>query len=96
MVVFVDGVDICDTCTANFGKPKCLKLENDGWLILYGVNDKVFWKKGPRGFRLNVQDNSHVVLYPEIGDAIWATERFFKAGKWCAGYLQRREDGFDN
>jgi len=81
MVVFVDGLgDISDTGTANLGEPNCLKLEGDGWLILYDVDGKELWKKGPRGFHLNVQDNSHVVLYPVNGDAIWATDMFIKAG----------------
>jgi len=81
-VVFVDGLgDICDTGTANHGIPKCLKLEDDGWLIIYGADGKELWKKGPNGYRLNVQDNSHVVLYPSKGDAIWATDAFIKAGR---------------
>jgi hypothetical protein len=82
MVVFVDGLgDICDAGTANLGAPNCLKLEDDGWLVLYDVDGNELWKKGPRGVRLNVQDNSHVVLYPVTGDAIWATETFIKAGR---------------
>jgi hypothetical protein len=80
MVVFVDGLgDICDTGTTNLGNPKCLKLEDDGWLVLYDVDGNELWKKGPRGLHLNVQDNSHVVLYPASGDAIWATDMFIKA-----------------
>lgn len=83
MVVDVDGVgDICDTGTTNLGLPKCLKLEDDGWLVLYDVDDNPLWKRGPRGVRLSVQDNSHVVLSSPVGygDAIWATDLFFKAG----------------
>lgn len=81
MVVIVDELgDICDTGTANLGVPKCLKLEDDGWLVLYDIDGNELWKKGPRGFRLNVQDNSHVVLYPASGNAIWATDVFIKAG----------------
>lgn len=81
MVVFVDGRgDICDTGTTNIGEPKLLKLDGDGWLVLYDVDDNALWKKGPRGDHLDVQDNSHVVLYPVTGDAIWATDLFFKAG----------------
>ena len=79
MVVTVDGVDICDTGTANTGKPTCLKLEEDGWLVLYDVDDNELWKKGPRADHLDVQNNSHVVLYPTTGGAIWATDLFFKA-----------------
>jgi len=83
MVVDVDGVgDICDTGTTNLGVPKCLKLDADGWLVLYDIGDNPLWRKGPRGIRLSVQDNSHVVLSPPVGygDAIWATDVFFKAG----------------
>jgi len=65
---FVDGLgNICDTGTANLGEPKCLKLKDDGWLVLYDVDGKELWKKGPRGAHLDVQDNSHVVLYPASG-----------------------------
>lgn len=82
MVVFVNGRgDICDTGTTNSGKPKCLTLREDGWLVLYGIDDNILWKTGPRGDHLEVQDNSHVVLYPEVGQAVWATELFFKAGQ---------------
>lgn len=83
MVVFVDGVgDICDTATTNIGKPKCLTLQEDGWLILYGVDGNELWKQGPRGDHLNVQDNSHVVLYPAVGaEPVWATGSFFKRGQ---------------
>jgi hypothetical protein len=83
MVVFVDGRgDICDTGTTNLGKPKCLTLQDDGWLVLYDTDDKQLWKKGPRGDHLAVQDNSHVVLYPAVGpEPVWATRSFFKAGR---------------
>lgn len=83
MVVDVDAVgDICDTGTSNLGVPSCLKLDDSGWLVLYDVDGKELWKKGPMGIRLSVQDNSHVVLSPPVGygDAVWATEAFFKAG----------------
>ena len=83
MVVEVDGVgDICDTGTTNLGVPGCLKLEDDGWLVLYDIDDNPLWRKGPGGVRLSVQDNLHVVLSPPVGygDAMWATEVFFKAG----------------
>jgi hypothetical protein len=83
MVVDVDGVgDIADTGTTNLGVPKCLKLEDNGWLVLSDIDGKELWKKGPRGVRLSVQDNSHVVLSPPVGygDAIWATDVFFKFG----------------
>jgi hypothetical protein len=81
VVVFVDGIgDICDTRTANIGRPKLLKLDDSGWLVLYDVEDNVLWRKGPGGDHLEVQDNSHVVLYPATGEAIWATDLFYKAG----------------
>jgi hypothetical protein len=83
MVVYLEGLeDICDTGTANLGEPQCLKLEEDGWLVLYDVDGNPLWKKGPGGVRLEVQDNSHVVLYPAKGDPepVWASERFVKAG----------------
>jgi hypothetical protein len=81
MVVFVDGLgDICDTGTSNVGKPERLKLDESGWLVLYDVDGHELWKKGQRGDHLDVQDNSHVALYPATGDAIWATDLFFKAG----------------
>jgi hypothetical protein len=47
------------------------------------VNEEPLWKQGPGGVRLEVQDNSHVVLRPAAGadiDAVWATDAFFKAG----------------
>jgi hypothetical protein len=83
MVVFVDGIgDICDTGTTNLGKPKCLTLQEDGRLVLYDVDGNPLWKTGRGGDRLDVQDNSHVVLYPAVGnEPIWATGRFFKAGQ---------------
>jgi hypothetical protein len=83
MVVFVEDVgDICDTGTTNAGIPECLTLQEDGWLVLYDEDGNKLWKKGPRGDRLNVQDNSHVVLYPTVGaEPVWATESFFKAGQ---------------
>jgi hypothetical protein len=83
MVVSFDGVgDICDTGTTNIGQPKCLSLQEDGWLILYDVDDKPLWKQGPGGDHLNMQDNSHVVLYPAVGaEPVWATRSFFKAGQ---------------
>lgn len=81
IVVFVAGRDICDTRTTNIGKPKCLTLREDGWLVLYDVNEEVLWKRGPGGDHLDVQDNSHVVLYPTVGaEPVWATQFFFKAG----------------
>ena len=85
MVVTVERVgDICDTGTTNRGQPTRLYLGDDGWLVLYGVNGEELWKQGPHAVRLEVQDNSHVVLYPAAGpdvDAVWATDTFFKAGK---------------
>jgi hypothetical protein len=84
MVVSVAGLgDICDTGTTNRDVPGYLKLEDSGWLILYDNSDEPLWRQGPRGYRLEVQDNSHVVLYPPVadGDAIWATDLFFKAGQ---------------
>jgi hypothetical protein len=81
MIVYVQGRrDISDTGTGNLGEPQCLKLEHDGRLVLYDGNDNPLWQQGPGGVRLEVQDNSHVVLYPAKGDAIWATEFFVKAG----------------
>jgi hypothetical protein len=84
MVVEVDGIgDICDTGTTNLGLPEKLRLEENGWLVLYGTDGSRLWKKGPGGVRLQVQDNSHVVLSPPpgYGDAVWATDTFFKAGR---------------
>ena len=83
MVVYRQGLeDICDTETANLGEPERLTLGEDGWLILYDVNRKKLWEKGPGGVRLEVQDNSHVVLYSAPGnpEPIWATTLFVKAG----------------
>jgi hypothetical protein len=83
MVVFVDGIgDICDTGTTNLGLPKYLTLQDDGRLVLYDVDGNPLWQTGRGGNRLDVQDNSHVVLYPVAGsNPIWATERFYKAGE---------------
>lgn len=84
MVVDVVGVgDICDTGTTNLGVPKCLKLESDGSLILYDADNNPLRVLARGGVRLQVQDNSHVVLVPPagFGDAVWATERFFKGGQ---------------
>ena len=83
MVVYRQGLeDICDTETANLGEPECLTLEEDGWLVLYDFSGKKLWEKGPGGVRLEVQDNSHVVLYPAPGnpEPVWATTLFVKAG----------------
>lgn len=83
MVVYVEGrKDICDTGTGNMGEPRCLTLNEDGWLILYDVNSRPLWERGPGGYRLEVQDDSHVVLYPPVGtpDAIWGTDQFVKGG----------------
>jgi hypothetical protein len=93
MVVFREGVeDICDTGTANLGEPHRLTLETNGQLVLYGVNGNKLWEKGPRGVRLEVQDNSHVVLYPAPGnpEPIWATSVFVKAGR-LARWLSLQE-----
>lgn len=94
MVVYRQGLeDICDTGTANLGEPERLTLEENGRLILYDVNGEKLWEKGPGGIRLEVQDNSHVVLYsnPGIPEPIWATSLFVKAGmlvRWLS--LQER------
>jgi hypothetical protein len=83
MVVYVEGrKDICDTGTGNRGQPRRLTLDRDGWLILQDVNNRELWKRGPGGDHLDVQDNSHVVLYPPAGTpgAIWGTDQFVKAG----------------
>jgi hypothetical protein len=81
MIVYVQGRgDICDTGTTNLGKAKCLKLEEGGRLVLYDINDRVLWSRGPGGTYLEVQDNSHVVLYPGRGNPIWATDAFVKGG----------------
>jgi hypothetical protein len=82
-VVYVEGwEDICDIGTANLGIPKCLKLEVGGYLTLYDVDGEKLWTRGPAGTgaHLDVQNNSHVVLYPAKGEAIWATDYFIKAG----------------
>ena len=82
MIVYVEGrKDICDAGTGNLGQPRSLRLDNDGWLILTDVNGRELWKRGPGGARLDVQDDSHVVLYPPIGtpNAIWGTDQFVKA-----------------
>jgi hypothetical protein len=83
MIVFVDGIgDICDTGTTNLGKLKCLTLQDDGRLVLYDVDGNPLWKTGRGGDHLDVQDNSHVVLYPVTGsEPVWATARFYKAGE---------------
>jgi hypothetical protein len=94
MIVYRQGLeDICDTETANLGEPERLTLEAGGWLILYDVNGNKLWEKGPGGVRLEVQDNSHVVLYAAPGnpEPIWATTLFVKAGmlvRWLS--LQER------
>jgi hypothetical protein len=83
MVVYREGLeDICDTETANRGDPDRLTLEENGRLVLYDVNGSKLWEKGPGGVRLEVQDNSHVVLYPAAGNTepVWATGVFVKAG----------------
>jgi hypothetical protein len=83
MVVYVEGrKDISNTGTGNLGKPKCLTLGADGWLVLYDVNERPLWKRGPNGEHLDVQDDSHVVLYPPMGTpgAIWCTDLYLTAG----------------
>jgi hypothetical protein len=83
MVVYVEGrKDICDTGTGNIAEPSRLTLNDEGWLILYDVNDREIWKRGPGGSRLEVQDDSHVVLYPPMGTprAVWGTDQFVKGG----------------
>jgi hypothetical protein len=83
MIVYVEGrKDICDTGTGNVGQPRRLTLDRDGWLILHDVNGRELWKRGPGGDRLEVQDNSHVVLYPPRGTpgATWGTDQFVKGG----------------
>lgn len=83
MIVYIEGrKDICDTGTGNIREPRCLTLAKDGSLILYDVDGGELWKRGPGGDRLEVQDNSHVVLYPAKGipGAIWGTDQFVKAG----------------
>jgi hypothetical protein len=91
MIVYVQGrQDICDTGTR--GRPRCLKLEQDGRLVLYDVDDQPLWQKGPGGTHLDVQDNSHVVLNPAEGDAIWATDIFVKGGmlvRWLPPELRQ-------
>lgn len=83
MVVYVDGrKDVSNTGTGNMGEPRCLRLDEDGWLRLYDVNDEKLWERGPRGVRLEVQNDSHVVLYPPVGTpaAVWCTDRYMLAG----------------
>ncbi len=83
MIVYRQGLeDICDTGTGNLGEPARLTLEEDGSLILYDVSGDELWRKGPGGVRLEVQDNSHVVLYRAPGnpEPVWATSLFVKAG----------------
>ena len=83
MVVYVEGrKDIWNTGTGNMGEPKCLTLDGDGRLILYDVNDQRLWERGPGGVRLEVQNDSHVVLYPPMGTiaAIWCTDLYLTAG----------------
>jgi len=83
MVVYAEGrKDICNTGTGNLGEPRRLMLDTDGWLILSDVNNRELWKRGPGGVRLEVQDDSHVVLYPPTGTpgAIWCTDRYVTGG----------------
>jgi hypothetical protein len=82
MVVRVDGYGVFDdTGTVGLGEPKCLKLEMDGSLVLYDIDENELWKRGPGGVRLVVQDNAHVILYPASGKAIWATDWLLIRGK---------------
>jgi hypothetical protein len=82
MVVQVQGYGgvFDQTDTVGSGVPKCLKLEQNGSLILYDTEDRQLWKKGPGGVRLVVQDNAHVVLYPASGKAIWSTDWLLARG----------------
>jgi hypothetical protein len=83
MIVYVEGrKDICDTGTGNLGQPRRLTLDRDGWLVLQDVNNRELRRRGPGGDRLEVQDNSHVVLYPPTGTpgAIWGTDQLVKGG----------------
>jgi hypothetical protein len=72
--------DICDTGRLGPGKASYLKLEHDGRLVVYDVNDKPIWESPPGGDQLDVQPNSHVVLRTTHDECIWATDIFVKAG----------------
>ena len=59
MVVQVEGYGVFDdTGTVGAGDPKCLRLELDGWLVLYDMAGRELWKRGPDSARLVVQDNA--------------------------------------
>lgn len=79
MVVDVQGFGIlCDTGTGNMGEASSLTLQEDGRLVLYDIDGHEVWHQGPRGVRLEVQDDTNVVLYPPKGPAIWATNMVVK------------------
>jgi hypothetical protein len=85
---------IDDTGTVGAGVPRCLTLtKDDGWLVLYGTDGKELWKQGPGGARLEVQDNAHVVLYPDLGKAIWATDWLLMRGANPASHWSWQRDG---
>jgi hypothetical protein len=82
LVVTMEGYGVLDdTGTVGDGIPKCLTLATDGWLVLYDIDGEELWKRGPKGARLEVQNNGHVVLYPGQGKAIWATNYFLMRGQ---------------
>jgi hypothetical protein len=83
MTVTVDGYGVIDdTGTVGAGIPNRLTLEKeDGWLVLYNVDGECLWRQGPGGTRFEVQDNAHVVLYPDLGRAIWATDWLLMRGQ---------------
>jgi hypothetical protein len=83
MVVYTEGrKDISNTGTGNLGQPRRLTLNREGWLILTDVNGHEIWKRGPGGVRLDVQDDSHVALYPTTGTpgVVWCTDQYVTAG----------------
>jgi hypothetical protein len=81
MIVYRQGLDdLCDTGRLGPGKASYLRLEHDGRLVVYDVNDKPIWASPPGGDQLDVQKNSHVVLRTAEDECIWATEIFVKAG----------------
>jgi Domain of unknown function (DUF4062) len=94
MVVYRQGLeDICDTGTANMSEPERLTLEEDGWLILYDVNGKKLWEKGPGGSALKCRTTLTLFFIPPwvILNLYGRPRCLCRRGCWYVGYPRRSD-----